>query len=276
MGRLCGIRWLALALFTTLLAGGCSDSGPGSADFGDTGALLGGGFNDTGVEGFAGVAIPNNWRYLFGQANFGDSSRQVCFTTGQCGVAGVTNQFGNISSSPADSFGFVTTSNFFDDANDDGLADSIVVIRSGIASDSFDIPGSDSLGAARLTFNYAFLTSRDSPSTHQDSALVRLVLEGDTVPLLKVTTTDLQPGGTLSPLPGGCGEHVLGSNLDPAKTVTTTYSLCTGWIAETVSVSPLRGKRVSLEIVVDEVGGDTDQATALLFNTIKLEGAPAR
>ncbi|HEX3234050.1 MAG TPA: hypothetical protein VHR41_07615 [Gemmatimonadales bacterium] len=270
MGPPSVIRSLAVALFTTMLAGGCTDSTstrePG--DFGDTGALLNGGFNDTGVEGFAGQAVPTNWRYLFGQANFGDSSRLFCFTTGQCGVAGVTDRFGDIASA-SDSFGFVTTSNFLEDMDFDDSVDSVVVIRSGIASDTFDIPGSDSLEAARITFDYAFLTSRNSPATHQDSALVRVVAEGDTLPLLKVTTSDLQPGGTLSPLPGGCGQ-------DSMTTVTTTYSLCTGWLAETVSVSPLRGKRASLEIVVDEVGGDTDQATALLFNNVKLEGAPAR
>jgi hypothetical protein len=189
-------------------------------------------------------------------------------------VAGVTDQFGTITS-PSDSFGFVTTSNFLEDVDFDGNVDSIVVIRSGIASDSFDIPGSDSLEAARVTFNYAFATSRNSPGTHPDSALVRLVVVGgDTVPLLKFSTTDLQPGGTVSPLPAGCGQHALGT--DPATTVTTTYSLCTGWLAETASVTPLRGRRVSLEIVVDEVGGDTDQGTSFLFNDIKLEGAPPR
>lgn len=278
-------RGAARLLSTALAAGalaalaGCSGiTNPFSdSDYGDTGILSGGGFDDTGVLGFAGLAIPDSFNFLFGQANFGDESRAVCFTTEQCGVAGVTNQFGNIITSPSDSFGFVTTSNFFEDTNfvSDGVADSVVVRRSGIASVPFDIPASTALKAARLTFEYAFLTARNDPASHNDSALVRLLIAGDTLRVLKVTTADLQSGGAVAPKAGGCGTHVLGDAAAvPNAVVTTNYNLCSDWLPHSFDVSNLRGQRVSFEIVVDEVGGDTDQATAFLINKLRLEGVP--
>lgn len=261
---------LAIALLTTLAALGCAggnlDPPPGDADYADTGLLSGGGFNDTGVAGFAGQSIPNGWSYLFGDFVF---DAEVCYATQECGIAGVTDQFAGFTAK-SDSLGFISTSNFFDDLS----GDSIVVRRSGLATDAFDIPGSTTLQAARLTFDYAFLTSRNEPAIHNDSAVVRLIDGSDTIRVLRIATADLQPGGAVAPAPGGCGRHVLGDTIfTPPTAVTTDYTLCSGWLTDTFDVSEHRGSTVTLEIVVDEVGGDTDRATTFLIEDLRLEGA---
>ena len=79
------------------LAAGCSDggTGPGGGGASTDLDLPGAGFNDTGVDGFGNLDLPDLWTHLFGRKQEGDDQRE-CRDLQRCGVAGVVASWGRL------------------------------------------------------------------------------------------------------------------------------------------------------------------------------------
>ena len=81
---------VASFMLMAALAAGCSDggTGPGGGGTSTDLDLPGAGFNDTGVDGFGNLDLPDLWTHLFGRKQEGDDQRE-CRDLQRCGVAGV-------------------------------------------------------------------------------------------------------------------------------------------------------------------------------------------
>ena len=256
-----------------LLAPGCgSSSGPsdGGTITSDI-TIAGGGFSDTGVEGFGELDLPNSWEHMFGRKQEGDPNRE-CRDQHRCGVGGAIRVFGLLTT--PDSFAVVTTGDFrckpgeFFDPDDCGppfgVTDSIPVTVSGVrTTPALRIEkGGQTWTGALLRFQYTLLSGRSDPAGANDSVVVRILPQGGSATtVLRLKPTDL--GGSLPLRASGCGQQALPS----AGGVVTSYPSCSEWHDAEVDISNFIGQLVQIEFVAGEAGA----AIALAFDDVRIE-----
>jgi hypothetical protein len=260
-------RWVPVVLAALLV--GCTTEGPDSI-LGDV-AIAGGGFDDTGVQGFGGLNLPNSWLHLFGRLQEVDADRE-CRDQQRCGVGGVVHAFGLLTA-PSDSFAVVTTGDFLCDSNLDDccedpvaevcVAHDIPVLVSGIEATELTIDTGDDQAwtNATLLFDYSLLSARADPAGAGDSVIVRLVPTGGTATtVLRLTADEL----TALPLhASGCGTQPLPA-LDGTE---TTYPTCSEWRERRVDITPFLGQEVRIQFIAGEDGA----AIALALDNVRIE-----
>ena len=259
--------WVPMALALLLIGCATDESDP---IFGDV-AIAGGGFDDTGVEGFGGLNLPDSWLHLFGRLQEVDADR-VCRDQQLCGVGGVVHAFGLLTA-PSDSFAVLTTGDFLCDSNlddccEDPLAEvcvahDIPVLVSGIEATQFTIDTDDgqTWTDAALLFDYSLLSARADPAGAGDSVIVRLLPTGGTATtVLRLTADDL----TGLPLhASGCGTQPL-----PALGGTeTSYPTCSEWAERRVDITPFLGQEVRIQFIAGEDGA----AIAIALDNVRIE-----
>jgi hypothetical protein len=255
-------RFLWIAAIATLVVGCKDDGGGGPSDinYGDTGALVSG-YVGTGFASF-GQTLDQQFLYMYFNESLPEGDWD-CFTDGYCGLGGLTDQFGTITSVP-DSFLFVSTANFADENSDE-----VVVVSSGIVTTLLTITDPSQYDSLRVRFEWAMLSSRLDPAVHDDSIVVRIRTDADSTRLFKVTSADLESGAF--PLKaGGCGQHAVILNRP------ITYPHCTDWDTATLDVTPYLDRTFALEFIASEGGQsltDTaDEPTAFLLRNVIVEG----
>ena len=261
-------------LLVALLASGCgSPSGPdGGGTITSDITIAGGGFSDTGVEGFGNLDLPNSWEHMFGRQQEGDdiNGSHECRDQHRCGVGGATRVFGLLST--PDSFAVVTTGDFrcepgvsFNNPDDCGLVtDSIPVTVSGVrTTPALRIEkGGQTWTGALLRFQYTLLSGRSDPAGGNDSVVVRILPQGGSATtVLRLKPTDL--GASLPLRASGCGQQALPS----AGGVVTSYPSCSEWHDAEVDISNFIGQLVQIEFVAGEAGA----AIALAFDDVRIE-----
>jgi hypothetical protein len=255
-------RFLWIAAIATLVVGCTDDGGGGPSDlnYGDTGAL-GSGYVGTGFASF-GQALDPQFLYMYFNESLPEGDWD-CFTDGYCGLGGLTDQFGTITSVP-DSFLFVSTANFPDENSDE-----VVVVSSGIVTTLLTITDPSQYDSLRVRFEWAMLSSRLDPAVHDDSIVVRIRTDTDSTRLFKVTSGDLE-SGTFPVKVGGCGQHAVILNRP------ITYAHCTDWDTATLDMTPYLDRTFALEFIASEGGQsltDTmDEPTAFLLRNVIVEG----
>jgi hypothetical protein len=266
---------IAVRAATTRLAillglASCSEgSGPTPLTYDDTG-VLNAGYTGTGFASFSQTLDPQ-FRYLYFNESLAEGP-WTCGTDGYCGLGGVTNQFGAITA-PA-SFLFVSTANvLFPGPVTDTL---VVVVSSGVEAGSglnpsgpLTIPNPSQYDSLRVSFEWAFVTSRFDQAAHNDSIVVRIRTTTDSTRLFKVTTADLQ-AGRYPAKAGGCGTYAVIAGSD------ITYDHCTDWADTTVDVTRFLNSSFGIEFIVSEsnqnLTDQEDKPSAFLFRNLKLEG----
>lgn len=231
--------------------------------FGDTGAIDSG-TNESGFTGFLSLRLSSQLGYLFGNPigppTTGDTV-QECVNIGACGFAWTDSVFGTIQG--VGPFTVVSTSNFFYNGS------LVVVVRSGVTTQTRLLPSPGAYKALQLRLQWAYLTSRLDPSTHDDSAVVRIVTATDSAQALLVTAADLA-NGRIATQSGGCGDQSIGG-------IAATYSTCTAWATATLDVTRFAGDSVQIHFIASRANqllADTANApTALLFQNVMIEGA---
>jgi hypothetical protein len=250
---------IAIVLSAGVTIGCSGDSGSGPS-FGDTGAM-GGGYDSDSFQSF-GFVVPNGFAYMYG-SGAGNEDNWDCVTDGHCGLGGKTDQFGNVTNGGAN-FMFVSTANI---DNSDGF---FVVTTSGIKTEDLTIPNASQYSSLRLVLEWAFLTSRLAPATHNDSAIVRVRAGNDSATLFKVTSADLQSGARPQK-PGGCGQQTLFPGHD------ITYANCTDWTTTNIDLTAwLDRPSFILQFIVAEgsqsLSDTDDKPSALLFRRAIIQG----
>jgi hypothetical protein len=265
--------WI-LALLTGLLAG-CGGEGPGlPGTDNDVVAIGGGGFDEAGVEGFAGLNLPggafpeDTWAFLFG-ANTGNPDDCLgangAAPPGQCGLGGVVSSWGTLTS-PTLAFGVVTTNDFPDPFN---TINTIPVVLSGISSPDLIVSTQDgqTWTRAALTLDLALLSARADPAAGGDQATILVGPESG--PMTTVFTTrgsDL--GGSLPLRPGGCGEQALPAD---ESGLVTPMPTCSDWHHQEIDISQFLEQTVRIQIIVAEAGGGADPGLTLAFDNLEIE-----
>jgi hypothetical protein len=259
----------SLASFVLFLAlsAGCGESGPGPDGGGITSDfdLPGAGFNDTGVEGYAGLDLPDDWTHLFGSKANGDFDRE-CRDLQRCGVAGAVPSFGLLTGEQ-DSFAVVTTGNFSCDFSDfdDCPNPEIPVAVSGtgtIQGILVDTDDDQEWTGARLVFRYALLSGRDDPTGSADSVVIQAgPLGGPMTTILRLSSGDL--GDSLPLRAGGCGIQ----ELPASGGVSTNYPACSEWQDGSADITEFIGDSTVFQFIAGEAGA----AITLAFDNVKIE-----
>jgi len=265
------IAVLATATRLAILLGVASCTGntepPPPLTYSDT-SVLDAGYTGTGFASFS-QSLDPQFRYLYFNESLAEGP-WTCATDGYCGLGGLTNQFGAIAA--ADSFLFVSTANFVFPGPDT----EVVVVSSGVEAGfgtngkgALTIPNPSQYDSLRVSFEWAFVTSRLDSATHNDSIVVRIRTTSDSTRLFKVTTADLQ-AGRYAAKAGGCGSHAVITGRP------VTYGNCTDWAAKTVDVTPFLTSTFGIEFIVSEgsqsLADQDDKPSAFLFRKLKLEG----
>jgi hypothetical protein len=254
---------LASLMLLVALAGGCDGgSGPGGGVTTDL-DLAGAGFNDTGVEGYAGLDLPNEWTHLFGSKANGDTERE-CRDFQRCGVAGAVPSFGLLTGEP-DSFAVVTTGNFpcdfsdFDDCPNPEMT--VSVSGMGNFGTLVDTDDGQEWTSAELVFRYALLSGRDDPAGSTDSVVVKAGPQGGTMTtVLRLTSGDL--GGSLPLRSGGCGIQ----ELPDAGGIATNYPACSEWLDGSADITDFIGESTVFQFIAGEAGA----AIALALDSVRI------
>jgi hypothetical protein len=261
--------WVPVVL--AVLLTGCTSTDEGSDTIFGNVSIAGGGFSDTGVDGFGDLDLPDFWSHMFGRLQESDDLRE-CRDEQRCGVGGVVNEFGSLSGLSG-SFAVLTTGDFLCDSNLDDccedpfaevcVAHNVPVLLSGVETTARTIETGDgqTWTAAALRFDYSLLSARDDPAGAADSVIVRIVPTGGAATtVLRLTADDL----TDLPLhASGCGTQRL-----PATDGTETpYPTCSEWSERRIDITPFLGQEVSVQFISGEAGA----AIALAFDSVGIE-----
>jgi hypothetical protein len=263
-------RHIASFILLAVLVGGCTDPGGGNGDGIITDLdLPGAGFNDTGVDGFGDLDLPNLWTHMFGRKQDGDDLDEVheCRDFQRCGVAGVVESL-DLLTGENGNFAVVTTGNFrcdTDDFFDEPFCENqeMPVTVSGVETfpalvDTDD--GQEWTGAA-LVFRYALLSARPDPAGSADSVVIRAGPDGGEATVLRLTSGSL--GDSLPVRASGCGTQ----ELPDSAGIVTNYPTCSEWQEASADITEFIGQEVRFQFIAGEAGG----AIALAFDDVKIE-----
>jgi len=262
------ITWLVL---TVALSSACSDDGSGPGDGGGATTdldLPGAGFNDTGVDGFGNLDLPDLWTHLFGRKQEGDDQRE-CRDLQRCGVAGVVASWGELTGENGN-FAVVTTGNFqcvTDDFFDDFACleqGEVPVTVSGIETFQalVDTDDDQEWTGAELVFRYTLLSGRDDPAGSADSVVIKAGPQGGPfTTVLRLSSGEL--GESLPLRSGGCGIQEL-----PAPGgVSTNYPACSEWQDGAADITGFIGDSTVFQFIAGEAGA----AIALALDDVRIE-----
>jgi hypothetical protein len=266
---MCARMWVPVMLAVLLSGCGSTDEGSDTV-FGNV-SIAGGGFSDTGVDGFGDLDLPNSWSHMFGRAQESDDLRE-CRDQHRCGVGGVVDAFGLLTGAGGQ-FAVLTTGDFLCDSNLDDccedpfaevcVAHDIPVLLSGVQTFARTIETDDgqTWTGAHLLFDYSLLSARANPAGAADSVIIRLLPTGGAATtVLRLTPDDL---AGLPLHASGCGTQPL-----PALGGTeTSYPTSSEWSDRRVDITPFLGQEVSIQFIAGEAGA----AIALAFDDVRIE-----
>jgi hypothetical protein len=141
---------------------------------------------------------------------------------------------------------------------------------SGVRTDPLTIANPAQYSALRLVLEWAFLTSRFTPATANDSAIVRIKAGNDSAVVFRVTSADLQ-SGRFAQKSGGCGSFTLFERA-------ITYANCTDWQSSSdIDLTDWKDRTFELQFIVGEAGspptpGLADTPSIFLFRRFTIEG----
>lgn len=258
-------RYVASFMLVTACLAGCGESGTGNGITTDL-DLPGAGFNDTGVDGFGDLDLPDLWTHLFGRRQDGDELHE-CRDFQRCGVGGVVPSL-DLLSGENGNFAVVTTGNFrcvTDDFFDDPLCadQEVPVAVSGIETFPalVDTDDGQEWTGAELVFRYTLLSAREDPAGSADSVVIRAGPDGGTMTtVLRFESGDL--GASLPLRAAGCGTQVL----PPPGGIATTYPACSEWQDASADITAFIGQQVRFQFIAGEAGA----AIALALDDVKI------
>ena len=260
-------RSLAILLLSVVFSAGCGDDGSGPGGASTDLDIAGAGFNDTGVDGFGNLDLPDLWTHLFGRKQEGDDQRE-CRDEQRCGVAGVVSSWGDLTGENGN-FAVVTTGNFqcapedFFDDSECLEAGEVTVTVSGVET-FHALVGTDDdqeWTDAALVFRYALLSGRDDPAGTTDSVVINAGPQGGPfTTVLRLTSGGLSESQLR---PGGCGIQALPS----PEGVSTNYPTCSEWQEGRADISPFIGDSTVFQFIAGEAGA----AIALAVDDVKIE-----
>jgi len=144
------------------------------------------------------------------------------------------------------------------------------VRNSGVQTIPLTIANASQYSAVRVSFEFVFASARLNPTTHNDSAIVRIKAGTDSATIFKVTSADLQ-SGKFTVRNGGCGTAAVITGRSIA------YPNCTQCIPTTADITAFKGRTFAIQFIVSEgsqsASDFVDQPSAFLFRKIALEGA---
>jgi hypothetical protein len=244
-------------VLTLTLAGGvavaaCSET-VGLA-FGDTGVLAGG--INQGGNGQFGKIISSQYFFLY------PATEPACTAGQRCGLAESRSDPVGSLTNGGTPFMLVSTEN-------PPVGGAVTIQTSGIRTGSLTIDNPAQYRALRLVLEWAFLTSRFTPATANDSAIVRIKSGNDSAVVFRVTSADLQ-SGRITQRAGGCGPFTLFNRA-------ITYGACTDWqTAPPIDLTAWKDRTFELHFIVGEaapvVTGLQDAPSVFLFRRATIEG----
>ena len=221
--------------------------------FGDTG-VLGGGINQGG-NGQFGRIISSQFFFLF----------PADINTGLCASARCS-----LGESRSDPVGSLTNGGSpFMLLSTENPSNQQTIQTSGVRTNGLTIQNPSQYSALRLVLEWAYLTSRFTPATANDSAIVRVKAGNDSAVVFRVTSADLQ-SGRFPQKTGGCGSFTFFSRA-------ITYANCTDWQSTSdIDLTAFKDRTFELHFIVSEAGtataGLTDSPSIFLFRRFTIEG----
>ena len=252
---------LARALTVTLLglsiALGACDESTVEPTFGDTG-VLSGGINQAGNGAF-GRNISTQFEFLYPPVN------NTCGGDPRCSLAESRPDAVGTLSNGGSLFMLLSTENPAPTFNASPIQ------TSGVRTQALTVQNPAQYAALRLVLEWAFLTSRFSPATANDSAIVRVKAGTDSAVVFRVTSADLQ-SGRFPQRSGGCGKFTL---FDAADSV--AYGNCTDWqTSSDIDLTAWKDRTFELHFIVSEGGpfntAPKDLPSIFLFRRFAIEG----
>lgn len=246
---------LVVMLGSAIVAGACgTDDATGPITYGDTG-VLSGGINGVG-NGQFGNSISSQFEFLWPAPNNTCSGQVRC----SLGVA-TSGPVGNMTNGGS-LFMLISTEN-------PSVGNQPIIQISGVRTNGLTVQNSAQYSALRLVLEWAFLTSRFTPATSNDSAIVRVKAGNDSAVVFKVTSADLQ-SGRFPQKNGGCGSFKFFDRAIP-------YDHCTDWqTTSDIDLTAFKDRTFELHFIVSEaapvVSGTTDSPTVFLFRRFTVEG----
>jgi hypothetical protein len=246
-------RALVVALLgSTIVFGACTEE-VAAPIFGDTGVLSGG--INQGGNGQFGRIISSQFFFLYPA----DINTGLC-TSARC----------SLGESRSDPVGSLTNGgSAFMLLSTENPSAQQTIQTSGVRTNGLTIQNPSQYSALRLVLEWAFLTSRFTPATANDSAIVRIKAGNDSAVVFKVTSADLQ-SNRFPQKTGGCGSFTFFARA-------ITYANCTDWQATSdIDITAFKDRTFELHFIVSEAGtataGLTDSPSIFLFRRFTIEG----
>jgi hypothetical protein len=244
---------VATLLGSVIVLGACQEAV--QPTFGDTG-VLNGGINQGG-NGQFGKIISSQFFFLW------PVDDPPCLAGTLCSLGeSRSDPVGNVSNGGAP-FMLLSTENA------PSALGAVTIRASGVRTDPLTIANPTQYEALRLVLEWAFLTSRPSPATVNDSAIVRIKAGNDSAVVFRVTSADLQ-SGRFPPKSGGCGSFTFFARA-------ITYATCTDWQSAEIDLTDWKDRTFELQFIVGEAGspptpGLADTPSIFLFRRFTIEG----
>ncbi|HKH93734.1 MAG TPA: hypothetical protein VKA54_18160 [Gemmatimonadaceae bacterium] len=250
---------LKRALVVTLLGsaitlGACEGTAVESI-FGDTG-VLSGGINQAG-NGQFGRIISSQFEFLWPAVN------ASCGGSPRCSLGESRSEAVGSLSNGGSMFMLLSTENASATFN------STAIQTSGVRTAPLTVQNPSQYTALRLVLEWAFLTSRFTPATANDSAIVRVKAGNDSAVVFRVTSADLQ-SGRFPQRSGGCGKFTLFVD-------SVTFNNCTDWQSSSdIDLTAWKDRTFELHFIVSEAApfetGQNDFPSMFLFRRFTIEG----
>lgn len=221
--------------------------------FGDTGVLSGG--INQGGNGQFGRIISSQFFFLYPA----DNNTGLC-TSARCSLGeSRSDPVGNLTNGGSP-FMLLSTEN---------PSTQQTIQTSGVRTNGLTVQNPSQYSALRLVLEWAYLTSRFTPSTANDSAIVRIKAGTDSAVVFKVTTADLQ-SGRFPQKAGGCGSFTFFARA-------ITFANCTDWqTTSDIDLTAFKDRTFEVQFIVSEAGtattGLTDSPSIFLFRRFTIEG----
>ena len=250
-------RALVVTLLGLTIALGACDESTLEPTFGDTG-VLSGGINQAGNGAF-GTNISSQFEFLYPPVNNSCASPRCSLAESRSDPVGTLANGG----SP---FMMLSTE------NTPPVFGSVTIQTSGVRTNALTIQNPGQYSALRLVLEWAFLTSRFTPATFNDSAIVRVKAGNDSAVVFRVTSADLQ-SGRFARKAGGCNAFKFFDDRPAAP----TYADCTDWQSSDIDLTLWKDRTFELHFIVSEAGntptsGLTDSPSNFLFRRFAIEG----
>jgi hypothetical protein len=248
-------RALVVTLLGSAIVLGACDEATVAPTYGDTGVLSGG--INQGGNGQFGRIISSQFFFLWPAEN------ASCGGSPRCSLGESRSEAVGSLSNGGSLFMLLSTENASPTFN------STAIQTSGVRTAPLTVQNSTQYTSLRLVLEWAFLTSRFTPATANDSAIVRIKAGNDSAVVFRVTSADLQ-SGRFPQRSGGCGKFTL-------FTDSLTFNNCTDWQSSSdIDLTAWKDRTFELQFIVSEAApfdtGPTDSPSMFLFRRFTIEG----